>query len=58
MDVSWVPIGLSKTHILLLTFILKNAVVKLQQDQHTTLTPDEMEVAKHLLREDLDDDNC
>jgi hypothetical protein len=31
-------------------------VVKLQQDQHETLTPDEMEAAKCLLLEDMDDD--
>jgi hypothetical protein len=35
----------------------ENTVVKLQQDQHTTLTLDEMEAAKRLLQEDLDDDN-
>jgi hypothetical protein len=34
----------------------ENAVVKLQREQHDTLTLDEMEAAKCLLQEDLDDD--
>jgi hypothetical protein len=45
-----------KQHACIVTNVhFENTVVKLQRDQHDTLTLDEMEAAKCLLQEDLDD---